>query len=293
MLNLTTRCEGAFIGHAIASQYDPSIYMALNVSDSLVACQKFDGPDILSRHLYLYHTKKCEIGDTTKYIYQEAIKRIGTRKTPTLESFRFDQATIDELVRLAHDKCNGLTAGCGPVHRSYPLALCQLISDEDLFEYSMLEAKLTHHSPMAGQAAGIVNLICRSLLRNTAWEDAVSTAFTTPRLHEDIQQVCLRHRRWTSFDSEANAAYVPVALTAALHHVSISKNAPDAIIKADGKDKYYCLPIVGILAGIRWGMPVETFKNNIDDQKLKTVREAASKLISMWKTTDGVGQIFA
>ncbi|CAF4208596.1 unnamed protein product, partial [Rotaria sp. Silwood2] len=88
MMNISTRCQGAFIGHAIASQYDPSTLMALNVSESLLECQKFDGPDILSRHLYLYHTKKCEIGEITKFIYQELIKRNGSQSNLTLENFR-------------------------------------------------------------------------------------------------------------------------------------------------------------------------------------------------------------
>ena len=36
MLSIDARCNGAFIGHAIASNYDPSISMAINVTDSLV-----------------------------------------------------------------------------------------------------------------------------------------------------------------------------------------------------------------------------------------------------------------
>ncbi|CAF4979459.1 unnamed protein product, partial [Rotaria sp. Silwood1] len=111
-MNTYTRCEGAFIGHAIASQYDPSILMALNVSESLLECKKFDGSDILSRHLYLYHTKKCEIGEITKYVYQEGIKRIGAQSSITRENFRFQQSTIDEIVKLAHNKYDGYTAAC-------------------------------------------------------------------------------------------------------------------------------------------------------------------------------------
>ncbi|CAF3422424.1 unnamed protein product, partial [Rotaria sp. Silwood2] len=140
MMNVYTRCEGALIGHAIASQYDPSILMALNVSESLLKCKEFNGPDILSRHLYLYHTKKCEIGEITKYIYQELIKRNSSQSTLTLENFRFDQSMIDEIVKLADEKFDGHTAACSPAQRSYPLAFCQYISDDDLFDFTMLEA---------------------------------------------------------------------------------------------------------------------------------------------------------
>ncbi|CAF2119903.1 unnamed protein product [Rotaria magnacalcarata] len=290
MMNALTRCEGAYIGHAIASQYDPSIYMSLNVSDSLLACQKFDGPDILSRHLYLYHTQRYEIGETTKYIYQEALVRIGTRTSPTRENFLFKQSCIDEMVQIAHKKCDGLTAGCGPAHRSYPLAFCHFISDDDLYEYSTLEAQLTHYSPLAGQVAGIVNVICRSLLKNKSWDDAVNLAFSAPRLHKDVQQIYGRHHRWSNPAVETHAAYAPTVLNNALHHVAASKNASQAMAKADGKEKFYSLPIVGVLAGAYWGISAELFKDNIDDSKLKRLRDAAAKLSSFWKEDNGHAQ---
>ncbi|CAF1528107.1 unnamed protein product [Rotaria sordida] len=286
MINTYTRCEGAFIGHAIASKYDPSILMALNISQSLVECQKFDGSDILSRYLYLYHTKKCEIGEITKYIYQETLKRNDTQSLISRENFRFDQSVIDEIVKLADKKFEGRTAGCGPAQRSYPLAFCQYIKDDDLFDCTLLEAKLTHNNPIAGQVAGIVNLICRSLINNNDWNDAVNSAFTVPRLHNDVKDVLLRHHRWAYPAVETHPAYAPTVLNAALHHVATSKNAAQAIANAYVKDKSYCAPIVGILAGARWGIPLETYKDNINDSQLATLRETVSKLSTTWKPID-------
>jgi ADP-ribosylglycohydrolase len=283
MTNISTRCEGAFIGHAIASKYDPSIYMALDVSESLLDGKMFDGPDVLSRHLYLYHTRKCEVGETTKYIYQELMKHQNEKSSLTRENFRFDQSLIDETVRLADKKCDGHTAGCGPAQRSYPLAFCAYISDDDLFDYTMLEAKLTHYNPLAGQVAGIVNLICRGLLKNESWSDAVNTAFLTPRLHEDIKSILTRHHRFSTPAVDTHSAYAPTVLNAALHYVTSSKSAADAISNAYAKDKHYCAPIVGILAGARWGIPTEMFRDNINDEQLKPLRETAVKLISLWK----------
>ncbi|CAF3893348.1 unnamed protein product [Rotaria sp. Silwood2] len=283
MMNISTRCQGAFIGHAIASQYDPSTLMALNVSESLLECQKFDGPDILSRHLYLYHTKKCEIGEITKFIYQELIKRNGSQSNLTLENFRFDQSMIDEIVKLADEKFDGHTAACSPAQRSYPLAFCQYISDDDLFDFTMLEAKLTHYSPIAGQVAGIINLICRSLINNVDWSDAVNSAFTTPRLHNDVQNVLLRHHRWADPGVETHVAYAPTVLNAALHYVSVSQNATQAIENAHGKDKSYCAPIAGILAGARWGFPEAIYKANVNNAQFKTLVETSNKLCAIWK----------
>lgn len=269
------------IGHAIASRYDPSILMALNVTESLLNCQKFDGSDILSKHLYLYHKDKCEIGATTKYIYQQATH--GRRKPPsTHEDFRFEQSAIDSMVQGADQECGGRTAGCAPAHRSYPLALCHYISDEDLFECSVKEAKLTHYNPIAGQVAGIINVICRSLIKNISFRDAVNSAFEIPRLHPDVQSVAIFYGRRVYPPEEKHAAYAPTVLCAALHYVSTSRSAAEAIAKAHETDKHYCAPIVGILAGTLWGIPMEMYKDNIQDAQLKTLRQAAGSLSSMW-----------
>ncbi|CAF1280579.1 unnamed protein product [Rotaria sordida] len=284
MINTYTRCEGAFIGHAVASKYDPSILMALNISQSLVEYQKFDGSDILSRYLYLYHTKKCEIGEITKYIYQETLKRSDTQSLISRENFRFDQSVIDEIVKLADTKFEGRTAGCGPAQRSYPLAFCQYIKDDDLFDCTLLEAKLTHNNPIAGQVAGIVNLICRSLINNNDWNDAVNSALATPRLHNDIMEMAFHRNRRFYHDLGTPAAYAPTALNSALYCVSVSDNAAQAIANAYDKDKSYCAPIVGILAGARWGIPLETYKDNINDLQLAPLRDIASKLSTIWKS---------
>lgn len=283
MTNILTRCEGAFTRHAIASQYNPSIFLALNVSDSLLDCKGFDGPDILSRHLYFYHTKPCEIGEITKDIYQQAMKRINESTTITRQNFRFDQSFIDETVQLADKNFDGHTAGCSPAQRSYPLAFCPFISDEDLFDYTKNEAKLTHYSPLAGQVAGIVNLICRSLLKGINWNDAIRTAFGEPHLHNDVKAIYGRHHRWAKPAVETHLAYAPTVLNAALHYVATSESAAQAIENARNKDKDYCTPIVGILAGTRWGIPIDMFKDNVNNIELKTLREAASKLSDLWK----------
>lgn len=277
------RCEGAFIGHAIASQYDPSIYLAENVGNSLLDCKTFDGSDILSRHLYLYHTKPCEIGEVTKYIYQQAIQYISGKPALSRESFCFNQSVIDEIVQSTDKKCDGYTAACGPAQRSYPLAFCSFISDHDLFDYTKHEAKLTHYSPLAGQVAGIVNLICRSLLNNKTWSESINSAFAEPQLHDDIKSIYGRHHRWPKPTTETHPAYAPTVLNAALHYVATSENATQAILKAQTNEKVYCRPIVGILAGARWGIPIEMYKNNINDLQLKTLRETASKLSNLWQ----------
>lgn len=285
MLNIDARCNGAFIGHAIASDYDPSISMATSITDSLVERGKFDGSDILSRYLYMYHTQRSEIGEATKSLYQLASNNIpnaGNQSSISRQDFLFDQSIINEYVKITDKNLNGYTAGCGPAQRSFPLALCSRIDDADLFELSMKEAALTHYNPLAGQVAGIVNVICRSLLKNHSWHNAVQSAFTMPRLHDDILSVSNRYSRSAHPFVPTHIAYAPTVLNTALNYVTTSTNAADAIKKARSNDQFYCAPIVGILSGALWGIPQNMYANKVNDATFLTIRKAASKLSSQW-----------
>ncbi len=101
--------------------------MATNISDSLLERKQFDGPDILSRHLYLYHTKRYEIGETTKYLYQITLNNIQTPRNNssiTRQDLLLNENTTNEDVKITNDKLDGYTARCGPAQRSFPPALC-------------------------------------------------------------------------------------------------------------------------------------------------------------------------
>jgi len=285
MINIHARCEGVFIGHAIASNYDPSISMAVDISESLLECKQFNASDILSRYLFLYHTKPCEIGETTKYLYQIAlnkIKSIDNKSGISRQDLIFDQSIINEFVKITDGKLNGHTAGCGPAQRSFPLALCPWINDDDLFDLSMEEAALTHYNSLAGQVAGIVNVICRSLLKNKSWNNAVQLAFSTPRLHSDVSNVSMRYSRSAQPAVSTHAAYAPTVLNAALHYIANSNNAMEAIEKARAKDKHYCAPIVGILSGALWGIPLDIYKNRSNDVQFQIIGNTANKLGNQW-----------
>ncbi|CAF0865069.1 unnamed protein product [Rotaria sp. Silwood1] len=105
-------------------------------------------------------------------LWEGAIKRTDAQSSITRENFRFQQSTIDEIVKLAHNKYDGHTARCSPAQHSYSLAFCQYINDDDLFNCTMLEAKLTHYSPIAGQTVLNVVLHYVSISDNTAQANA-------------------------------------------------------------------------------------------------------------------------
>ncbi|CAF1083118.1 unnamed protein product [Rotaria sp. Silwood1] len=93
--------------HIITSQFDVSCHMALQLSECLLELKSFDESNIMSRHLYLYHTKKYELGETMKFIYEnlkDKIQNYHEHLSVCREDFLFDQLTIDETVKLTDNK---------------------------------------------------------------------------------------------------------------------------------------------------------------------------------------------
>ncbi|CAF3718040.1 unnamed protein product [Rotaria magnacalcarata] len=285
MTSIHACCDGMFIGHALVSNFDDSSHMTLQLSESLLELKRFDGPNVLSRYLYLYHTQKYDLGETTKIVYESLQNRVqneSQRSPVSCQSFLFDQSIIDETAKLTDSILGNKTAGCGPASRSFPLALCHWIDDDDLFDISKKEATLTHHNRLAGEVAGIVNLICRSLLRNKTWQEAVQSAFLAPSLHDDVSAVCLRYGRSMSSNVNVHPAYAPRVLLEALQYVANSHNLTEALQNLNVKKNFYALPIIGVLLGARWGIPLEIFEDKLDDPRLKTIRDIANKFSREW-----------
>ena len=279
------RCEGAFMGHILASDYDASIHLATVLSESLVQYKTFNPSNTFSQYLYVCHTKNSEFGNINKLIYknsQNYISAGGSDASLTQNHFVFNQSTINEIVRLTDKQSNGSTAACGPAHRSFPLSLCPWISYDDLFEVTMREAALTHQSPIAGQTAGIINLICRSLLQEKSWSDAITLAFATSRLHDDVSSVLFRYSRSASLSTKTHPAYAPTALVAALHCVSKALSLDHAITVAKELNNFSCLPIVGILGGIRWGIGDQIVSSLKNQAKTKRILGTANDLGNLW-----------
>ncbi|CAF3704711.1 unnamed protein product [Rotaria socialis] len=285
MASIHARCDGMFIGHALVSNFDDSCHMASQLSESLLELKRFDGPNIMSRYLYSYHTKKYDLGETTKIVYESLKNRVqneSKRSPVSRESFLFDQSIIDETARLTDSTLGNKTAGCGPSSRSFPLALCHWIDDDDLFDISKKEANLTHHNRLAGEVAGIVNLICRSLLRKKTWEEAIQLAFLAPSLHDDVSAVCLRYGRSMNPNVNMHPAYAPRVLLEALQYVANSNNLTEALRNLNVKQNFYALPIIGVFLGARWDIPLEIFEDKLNDPRLKTIRDIANKFSREW-----------
>ncbi|CAF0752966.1 unnamed protein product [Didymodactylos carnosus] len=287
MSTILDRLEGALVGHALCDRFNASTKMAFQLGESLMELKEFDSSDVLSRYLWLYHTStnNCDMGEIIKLVYHDLVSQIKTKKNNkiTQQDFKFHVQQINATSEKVNEKLHGLTAGCNPAHRSYPIALYSSIHNDDVFDISKQEACLTHYSPEAGQVSGIVNLICRSLIIGQTWDSAVNNAFCVPNLSTDIQQIVSYHGRSSHIFEAKPSAYAPKVLKIALDCVKNSKFFKDAYERIYRIDNIYAPPIVGILAGAQWGLTSMLNMINDSDQSLSAIRKMANELAQPWE----------
>ena len=258
--------------------------MVLLLSKSLQKLHQFDSVDVMSRYLYLIHLSKCSIGKTTILVYEElkASHPITKSEILTRNHFRFSVDQIQNASRSVHHKLKGLSSGCNPAQRSFPLAFCPWIKDDDLFTTAGDEASLTHFSATAGQVSGLVNLICRRLLKGDDWDIAVKTAFSTaPNLLGEIREIQNRYKHDAVLNARGHPAYAPNTLHTSLHCVTNADSFENALKRANEIEKQYCPILVGLLAGARWGVP-KSMLDSCHQNKLNEIRQAAKFFTDKW-----------
>lgn len=286
-------CQNAMVGHAVVDDWGASTHLALLLSKSLCKSKRFDASDIMSRYLNLYHTSKCNMGEATKLVYEELIASVPPASSAiTRKNFVFTVQRIYDASQSAHDKLNGLSGGCNAVQRSFPLAFCPWIEDEKLFHISCAEARLTHYSPVAGQVAGVMNVICRRLLRGDEWDKAVKTAFSsTPNMLEEIHEIRKQYEQDQFIKPTGHAAYAPNTLYTALYCAGQADSFSNAIERANQIESQYCPVLVAVLAGTRWIVPQSLLADHQKDT-LNDIHKVAKCFNDEWDKLNGKKQSF-
>jgi ADP-ribosylglycohydrolase len=196
--------------------------MAVRLAESLLACGGFAPEDIPERYLAWWLDGAFDTGPVS----DRALELMAAGMP------------APEATAQVHQEFGGKTAGCNPTHRSPPLSMTASISDEDLPGCAMIEARLTHHDPLAGEVAAAVNKLCRALIRGTVWQDAV---------RETGSFVGLK-------GPGNNGGYAPDVLRGALFFVGTSACFTEALDRslAFAGPSNYCPVLVGAIGGARW-----------------------------------------
>jgi ADP-ribosylglycohydrolase len=177
-------------------------------------------------------------------------------------------ASVSEATAQVHRESGGKTAGCNPAHRSAPLSMLADLSDDQLADAAMAEARLTHRDPVAGEVAAAVNVLCRSLIREVPWQDAVGAIDDLVDLEEPYR----------------NGGHAPDVLRAALHFVGTSGSFAEALERAlaFAGPSNYCPVLVGSIGGARWGASAIPRVALEHVELLRMVRAVARALSASW-----------
>ncbi len=182
--------------------------------------------------------------------------------------------SYSEAAKIMHHELNEMTAGCNPMHRCPPLALCSYIPSVDLDEAAKEEARLTHYHPLAGEGSALAVRIIRYLLSGHSWEETLLEAARG-------QPDWILSMIFSKISPTSRSGYSPDVLRASLYFMHTSDTFQEALersIKFAGPANYSPV-LVGALAGARWGdkaIPNNLIKHNA--KHLPRIHQLAEEL---------------
>jgi ADP-ribosyl-[dinitrogen reductase] hydrolase len=262
MSSVRDRVEGILLGLAAGDRNGGPIRMAVRLADSLIECSKVDVSEIATRYLDWWHEGAFDTGPTAARVF-----------TLVDSGLSFDDAS-----QQVHLETGQQTAGCNPTHRSAPLAMLPGLHTDQLVDFAVQEAALTHRHPLSGDVAAAVVVTCSELVRGASWQDAIDSA-CTGRLHETTAALEHHHP-----DSLNIGGFAPDVLAAAVHFIETSDTfdtALEASLNFAGPANY-CPVLVGSIGGATWG--ASSISDTMLDQceMLPRVRLAATGLADQW-----------
>lgn len=245
MASQRDRCAGALIGLAAGDRNGGPVEMALALSASLVALDRYDALDAGRQYLEWWSADGPAVWDA------------GPTADTAFKLAAGDPAALSHAAADWDRRQNGMTAGANVCHRVPPLAMLRCLSDDAVAEAARADAALTHGSAIAGAASAAVALVCRRLILGDELSAAV--AFAAGHLSLAADAAAQVREALNGAPAERNAikndGFCVSALSAALHfawHATDFEGALCASVKFAGGDNY-CPVICGAFLGAMFG----------------------------------------
>ena len=223
--------ENLFVGLYAGDKNGGPTQMASQLADSLEQKGGFDIDDIGRRYLNWHKRDGYDAGPAAGRAFQLVSKGMS-----------FAKASEQVDYELA-----GRTAGCNPAHRATPLAMLD-VSDKELIDITIQEAKLTHWHPLAADVSVATVLLCRKLWQGESWYAAVAST-RKGRMVETQRALEAQHIS----DLNGNG-YAPNVLAAAMYFLSNSNSISEAIEQSIdfAGPANYCPVLVGTIGAAKW-----------------------------------------
>lgn len=255
MRKKTDRIAGILFGLAAGDRIGGPLSMALTLAECLADCGGFEPDAIGRRYFEWWKTDGFDSGPTSAMVFSKVAA--GT--------------SFEAAAREVHAMTKGMTAGCNPALRSAPLAMALNLADENLADAALMEARLTHLHPLAGDVSAAVVRLCRALIRGSSWREALHFA-SIGRLPETCRALDPNLPM-----EEPPGGFAPDVLAGAVRYVDRADTFSKALGQALAEDpgSNYVPVLVGSIGGARWG------RSAISDESISMHRSRIERIESV------------
>jgi ADP-ribosyl-[dinitrogen reductase] hydrolase len=257
------RLTGAFFGLLAGDDFGGPTSMAIALAQSLLKQESFNRNDALKQYIQWWKDDGFDSG----LVSQKVFKRIASGSPHTIALNAVDK------------KLHGKTAGCNPLHRSLPIAMCSFITEFQIESIAIQEALITHKHKDAGVVSAAALRLIRFLIKGQDWNDALSHL-------ENISSVFVsglieKAKRGDIIDS----GLATDVLTSAIHFVPTSNNFDEMLERA--KDfspaSNYCSVLAGSIGGARWGLKAISPYWYKASPKASQIQSISQQFASNWR----------
>ena len=266
------RCRGVLLGLCAGDRIGGPLQMALQLLHSLNEQQGFVLQDVGQRYVDWWKQDGFDSGPTADRVF----------------SLVGQGASFVEATQIVHRMSRGKTAGCNPMHRSVVLAMLSEISDDELHEYALQEAKLSHYDPLAGVVSSISVQLARLALKGVHWSEAIQ------RIREDcssdLESIFIQAERGDIHRD----GFAPHALSAALYFLHQNEDFQSMLSEAIhfAGPSNYCPVIAGALGGARWGAAAISPSWWNDVKGIEDIHKLAAVVSGRWQGTEDQPTMF-
>lgn len=273
------RVAGVLIGLAAGDENGGPTEMALRLAESLLAAGWHDPGDVFGRYLEWHRRGSYDTGPVAGRVFDLAVEGLPA----------------EAAARQVDIELGGMTAGCNAAHRASVLAMAPWLSTGELVVAARREARLTHHHPVAADAAVAMAVECRDRIMDWPWGIG-QARHVAPTLHKEIATAACSGRPMTrpAPPTAAEAAqlfardgYSPHTLRAGLYFALGARDPAEALAEAKrfaGRANY-CPVLTGALLGASFGASA------LDDSLLAhhpaghvaEIKAVAWRLAGLWR----------